>query len=165
MRNRKPNRLKYCDYSQSGWYFVTICTKDHKHIFGEIINDKMILNEPGAKADDFLINIPMHFPNAELDEYIIIPNHIHAIIIIDYEFVGNENLRSLHKTNLSNVIKGFKIGVTKWCKNNKIENFEWQKSFYERIIRNEKELYNIRKYIRQNSMKWDIKKRYENMDI
>ncbi|MCW8848480.1 MAG: hypothetical protein OQJ81_00770, partial [Melioribacteraceae bacterium] len=121
---------------------------------------KMILNQTCVKADDLLNNVPIHFPNAELDEYIIMPNHIHAIIIIDYEFVGNENLLSLHKTNLSNVIKGFKIGVTKWCRNNNIENFKWQKSFYERIIRNETELYNIRRYIQQNPIKWSLEKKF-----
>ena len=165
MQNRRPNRLKYYDYSKASWYFVTICTKDHKHLFGEITNAKMILNGIGVKLDEYLNSIPIHFPNTELDEYIIMPNHIHAIIIIDYNSVGNENFRSLHKTNLSNIIKGFKIGVTKWCRNNKIEHFKWQKSFYERIIRNEKEFFSIRKYIQQNPLKWDIEKGYENLDF
>ena len=90
---------------------------------------------------------------------------------------GNENIRSLHhhhhqnndnvnipKTNLSNVIKGFKIGVTKWCNENE-HNFKWQKSFYDRIIRNEKELYNIRKYINQNPLKWELEKSTDNLEI
>ncbi len=101
----------------------------------------------------------MHFPFAEIDEYVIMPNHIHGIIIIDYKNVGDENFRPLqHNTNLSNIIKGFKIGVTKWCNANNYKNFRWQRSFYDRIIRNEKELYNIRKYIRQNPLKWDLEK-------
>ncbi len=111
------------------------------------------------------------------------PNHIHGIIIIDCvedEYfrpknvsnknipsnnTRNENIRSLRRTNLSNVIKGIKIGVTKWCRTNNHNNFKWQRSFYDRIIRNEKELYNIRKYIQQNSLKWDLEKNIINLDL
>lgn len=103
------------------------------------------------------IGVILHYPNVVLDEYIIMPNHIHGILIIDYNtnsVVGDENFRPLHKTDLSNVIKGFKIGVTKWCKENNYQKFKWQRSFYERIIRNEKELFKIRKYVQQNPIKW-----------
>ena len=82
--------------------------------------------------------------------------------------VGDENFRPLlqkHNTNLSNVIKGFKIGVKKWCNETGNPNFKWQRSFYERIIRNEKELYNIRKYIQQNSLKWQFEKHIENIEL
>jgi REP element-mobilizing transposase RayT len=172
MKQRKPNRLKYFDYSNAGWYYVTICTKDHQHKFGSVINEKMILNETGKAADKMWLNIPAHYPFAELDEYIIMPNHIHGIIIIDYDIVGDEylrplqeNTRSLHRTNLSNVIKGFKIGVTNWCKLNNHSDFKWQRSFYDRIIRNEIELFNIRKYIKQNPLKWDLEKNIENLEF
>lgn len=95
------------------------------------------------------------------------PNHIHGIIIIDYNvnIVGDENFHPLHRTNLSNVIKGFKIGVTKWCKANNYINFKWQRSFYERIIRNESELFNIRRYIEQNPLKCEIDKGSENLAL
>ena len=166
MKNRKRNRLKYYDYSNAGWYYVTICTKDHQRYFGKIKNEKMILNEVGNIVDEYWKKIPDHFPNVELDEYIIMPNHIHGIIINNYNTVGEENLLPLqHNTNLSNVIKGFKIGVTKWCMKNNHSNFKWQRSFYDRIIRNEKELYNIRKYIKQNPLKWDIEKSTSNLEI
>ena len=118
MRYRKPNRLKFYDYSNAGWYYITICTNEHKNHFGKIENEKMILNEMGKTVEKIWLNIQEHYPFTALDEYIIMPNHIHGIIIIDYDVnvVGDENFRPLHKTNLSNVIKGFKIGVTKWCK-------------------------------------------------
>ena len=84
-----------------------------------------------------------------------------------YVGVGDENFRPLqqHKTNLSNVIKGFKIGVKKWCRNSNYHSFKWQRSFYDRIIRNEKELYNIRKYIQQNPLKWDLKQFVDNIEL
>jgi len=76
---------------------------------------------------------------------------------------NNDNV-NIPKTNLSNVIKGFKIGVTKWCNENE-QNTKWQKSFYGRIIRNAKKLYNIQKYINQNLLKWDLEKSTDNLDI
>ena len=163
MINRKRNRLKYYDYSNVGWYYVTICTKDHQRYFGKIKKDKMILNEVGNIVDKYFQEIPDHFPNVELDEYIIMPNHIHGIIINNT--VGDENLHPLqHNTNLSNVIKGFKIGVTKWCKEHNYSNFKWQRSFDDRIIRNEEELFNIRNYIVQNPLKWDIEESITNLE-
>ncbi len=121
----------------------------------------------GKTVEKIWLNIQEHYPFTALDEYIIMPNHIHGIIIIDYDVnvVGDENFRPLHKTNLSNVIKGFKIGVTKWCKAHNHNNFKWQRSFYERIIRNEKELFHIRKYIQQNPLKWELNKNINNQEI
>ena len=113
--------------------------------------------------------IPEHYPDVKLDDFQIMPNHIHGIIIIDNikrNNVGDENFRPLqYKTNLSNVIKGFKIGVTKWCKGNNYINFKWQRSFYDRIIRTDQELYNIRKYIKQNPLKWSFENNIENLNI
>ncbi|MCF8355005.1 MAG: hypothetical protein K9H48_11175 [Melioribacteraceae bacterium] len=101
------------------------------------------------------------------------PNHVHGIIIIDHNKkidlsnnVGDENFRPLqHKTNLSNIIKGFKIGVTKWCRDNHYDNFKWQRSFYDRIIRTEIELFNIRKFVRENPLRWDIDNNIDNLDL
>jgi len=198
MKNRKRNRLPEYDYSNPAWYYVTICTHKHIHHFGEVKNGKMILNEIGEITKRFLEEISSHYSNVELDEFIVMPNHIHAIIIIndvgvdhhrprtndnnnagdentgvenirpainDINNVGVEDIRPLRRTNLSNVIKGFKIGVTKWCKNNNIANFKWQRSFYDRIIRNEKELFHNRDYIEQNPLRWEIEKNNENFDL
>lgn len=203
MKNRKRNRLPEYDYSNPAWYYVTICTHKHIHHFGEVKNGKMILNEIGEITKRFLEEISSHYSNVELDEFIVMPNHIHAIIIINdvgvdhhrprtkdnnagvkitrvedirqqkniVNYVGDENtlrdedIRPLQPSNLSNVVKGFKIGVTKWCKNNNIANFKWQRSFYDRIIRNEKELFYIKDYIEQNPLRWEIEKNTENLDM
>jgi len=165
MKQRKPNRLKHYDYSTFGWYFVTICTQNHFLHFGKIKKGKMFMSKLGNIVKKCWNDIPTHFPNAELDQYIIMPNHIHGIIINNNN-VGDENFHPLqHKTTLSNVIKGFKIGVTNWSNKNDFSGFKWQRSFYDRIIRNEKELFNNRKYIQLNPTKWDIEKDLDNLDM
>lgn len=163
MYHRKRNRLKFYDYSAAGWYFVTICTKDRIHQFGTIKNEEMIFNDIGKIAERIWNEIPKHYPEVELDYFQIMPNHIHSIIIINN--VKERHASPLQKHTLGNIVGSFKSAVTKsahQCKNN---NFKWQRSFYERIIRNEKELYNIRKYIQQNPFKRDIEKGHENLEI
>lgn len=82
-KKRKSVRLKNYDYSQGGFYFVTICTKKKEYYFGNIVNEKMVLNEMGQMAQKCWIEIPWHFDNVLLDEYVIMPNHIHGIICIN----------------------------------------------------------------------------------
>lgn len=79
----KSRRLKEYNYAQDGLYFVTICTKDRQDFFGKIINEKMILNQLGEMADKYWKEISEHFRFVKLDEYTIMPNHIHGIIVID----------------------------------------------------------------------------------
>ena len=93
MRNRKLNRLPQYDYSSEGYYFVTVCTKDREERFGEIENGKMVLNEYGKLAKMQWQEMPKHFQSIQLDEYVIMPNHIHGIIIIN-------NVRNRHACSL-----------------------------------------------------------------
>lgn len=160
--NRKSTRFKDYDYNQPGYYFVTICTSGMQKIFGDISNYKMKLNSYGKIADKFWVEIPKHFESVGLDCFQIMPNHIHGIIIInpsdveDAKFASSTTDRT--KMLLSKIIQQFKRRVTieirsRFNYNNKI----WQKSFYDRIIRNENELYKIRKYIMMNPFKWELK--------
>ena len=80
LHHRKSIRLKGHDYSQKGLYFITICCHEKKHLFGKIINEKMILNDAGIYAKKCWLEIPSHFTNVILHEYVIMPNHIHGII-------------------------------------------------------------------------------------
>lgn len=169
MKNRKPNRLKNFNYSQNGMYFVTICTKNREHYFGEIIKNEMHLSNIGIFTKKCWIEIPNHFPHISLDEFIIMPNHIHGIIEIVNPSepvgnnlpVGNNNYcsllvpwQTLWSRSLSSAIRGFKIGVVKHCNQNNL-CFAWQKSFHDRIIRNEIELNKIREYIINNPKMWE----------
>ncbi len=99
---RRRNRLPDYDYSTPGWYYVTICAYRLQCWFGDVVDGEMELNSFGKIAEDCWNKIPKHFKNVELDEYIIMPNHIHGIIIINCSAVenitvGNADLRSLRK--------------------------------------------------------------------
>jgi len=161
---RKSPRLKSWNYSQPHWYFVTICTADHINYFGDIKNGKVVHNNLGLYAEECLKSISDHYKNVEVDYYVIMPNHIHAIIIIND--VGLRHASTLRKISLGNVIGSLKSAISKWAHTNGFTNFKWQRSFYDRIIRNEKELYQIRKYIVQNPLAWELDKTLpENLEL
>ncbi|PIZ71471.1 MAG: hypothetical protein COY09_00580 [Candidatus Portnoybacteria bacterium CG_4_10_14_0_2_um_filter_39_11] len=163
VKNRRLNRLEGYDYSRGGWYFVTLCVRNYEYLLGDITGGKMRLSEIGKIAQKCWSEISKHFPDTDLDEFIVMLNHIHGIIVIRGNTVGNKNFCSLQQPwqkhwarSLSSVVRGFKIGVTKWCCQNNNQNFAWQKSFYDHIIRNEKSLFKIREYIVQNLLKWEF---------
>lgn len=181
--NPKSNRLQDYDYSSNWWYFITICTKDRENYFGEIIDWEMILNDFWKIAEKYYLEIRDHFPFAILDEFVIMPNHIHGIIIIDKPtideqmideqtiktpivetrhcliFTGKNRFQNQWKWTISSIIWSFKSICTKTI--NKMQNeifFAWQPNYYDRIIRNEDELQRIRKYILENPIKWELDK-------
>ncbi len=82
IHHRRSIRLKDYDYSQRGLYFITICTQNRLCLFGEIVGGNMVLNEPGEIVQECLCAIPNHFPHAKLDQFVVMPNHIHCIIEI-----------------------------------------------------------------------------------
>jgi REP element-mobilizing transposase RayT len=156
LHHRKSIRLKEYDYSEPGEYFVTMCTHNHECICGEIVNGEMRLNNAGKIVEECWKGISQHFNQVKLDEYIIMPNHIHGIIAI---CECNENSRGevtspLHKHTLGEIIAYFKYQSTKMI--NQIQGKPgrriWQRNYYDRIIRNEKELNAIRDYIYNNTL-------------
>ena len=94
--HRRSIRLQGYDYSQPGIYFITICTKNHECLFGEILNGEMRLNDFGKIAHQCWLEIPNHFPHIQLDEFVIMPDHIHGIIILN-DIVGAKNFSPLLK--------------------------------------------------------------------
>ena len=164
--NRRAIRLPNYDYSQSGAYFITICTHQREWLFGEIHNKKMLLNEFGNIARDEWLETPKIRPNLELGEFIIMPNHIHGIIWIKDDEIGRKSVslyaptpptfRSPTKT-IGAIIRGYKSSVTKQINIiRKLSGFAvWQRNYYEHIIRNEKDLNNITRYIKFNPNDWD----------
>ena len=97
MKERKLTRLKGYDYSQSGYYFVTICTEDREEWFGRVDGDEMRLNEFGEIARNFWTEITGHFNYVGIDEFSVMPNHVHGILVIEENMVGNAYMRSLHR--------------------------------------------------------------------
>jgi REP element-mobilizing transposase RayT len=161
--HRRSIRLRDYDYSQAGVYFITLCTQNRKCLFGEISDGQMVLNDAGRVADKCWCDIPVHFPRVELDEWVIMPNHVHGILFIVDITVGAKNFSPLPPTGrplgtsktIGSIIRGFKIGVTKWMRQNNVIHDVWQCNFYEHIIRGENALNRIREYIIYNPMRWE----------
>lgn len=97
-RDRKYIRLAGWDYSSEGVYFITICCMDRQLFFGKIKENKIILSEIGLVASKYWLQIPDHFPHVKLDEFVVMPNHIHGIIILDYSLVGPRHGVALQST-------------------------------------------------------------------
>ena len=163
---RKSIRLKNYDYSQNGYYFVTICTQDKEYLFGRIENGEMILNDYGKIVNNEWMKTAIMRTNVKLDQYVIMPNHIHGIIIINNRIgtaVGDTTAEKAEQfgkptsNTIPTIVRGYKSSVTKQI--NSMRNLQgtpvWQRNYYEHIIREEKDLQKIREYIRNNIQMWD----------
>jgi len=163
---RKSIRLKEYDYSLPGEYFVTLCTHNHECTLGKNINGVMQLNEFGKIVEEEWLRTPNVRPGVELDVFVIMPNHMHGIVIINEEppipTVATHSYASLQRKprSLGSIIAGFKSVATKRI--NELRHTPsfpvWQRRFYDRVIRNDKELSNIRDYIHNNVFQWAIKR-------
>jgi REP element-mobilizing transposase RayT len=157
LRKRKPNRLKEYDYSQNGMYFVTICTKNREELFGHIVG--AVDNRPSyAELTDLgqiiinEINIMQNIrKNVLIDHYVIMPNHIHMIIVIaiDDGWPADSGRLTTAPT-LSEIIRLWKRAISK-----QIGFSPWQKSYHDHIIRNEHDYNQIAEYIRNNPANWE----------
>jgi REP element-mobilizing transposase RayT len=160
---RKSIRLKEYDYTNPNWYYVTICTNKKNCVFGNVDNGKLVLNKLGKVANEEWLKTNAIRLNIKLDYYIIMPNHIHGIIIIESRgvmlYAPTKEFKSPSQT-LGAVIRGFKSSVTKRANQMNSTNGKklWQRNYYEHIIRNEHDLYRIRKYIQLNPLKWELDK-------
>lgn len=171
----ESTRLKNYDYSQNGYYFITICTKDRKCYFGEIVNSEMQLSEIGKIVKQYWLEIPKHFSFAVMDEFVIMPNHVHGIVVIE-NHINDNNANINGRDAINRVSTGGITGknnpmlhqsiskIIRWHKGrctfeiNKMQGnifFAWQSRFYDRIIRNERELKNTRQYIVDNPKNWE----------
>ncbi len=148
IHHRRSIRLQGYDYTNAGVYFVTICCNQRQHLFGNIDNGEMKINAIGQIVSNLWQKIPQHFPNAELDRFVLMPNHLHGIIVIS---------ESAEKSSLANIVQNFKSISSR--KINRIsKNYGvsiWQRNYYERIVRSEQELKNLREYIENNPANWE----------
>ncbi len=171
LNNRQTYRLNGWDYGSSGWYFITINTYKYQNFFGIIRNGIIGLTIPGCVSHYFWKQIPKCHPNANVDTFNVMPNHAHGIIRIDRpesSSVGTLHATSLHNSasnimsnispksgSLSVIIRSYKSAVTRYCHQNGFNDFSWYSRFYDHIIRNNKALINIRKYIYNNTLQWE----------
>jgi len=157
---RKSLRLKHYDYTQNGFYFITICIQNKTCLLGEIIDQKMILNDAGSMIHTLWYEIPHYYKGFQLHEFVVMPNHIHGIIEISSS--GRTQGSAPTGLGLSDVLQRFKTLTTNryihGVKQHHWKRFDkqlWQRSYYEHIIRNEKKLEEIQTYIINNPMNWD----------
>ncbi len=178
---RDQLRLPGYDYSRPGLYFVTMCVSRREHMFGEVVDGKMILNAMGDIVSRVWFDLPNHYGNIALDEFIIMPNHVHGIIrILDSHNAytnavvraglkpaptatdlqpapTNANADTIHIKNhpLTEIIRGFKTFSSREINKTVASGyFCWHRSFHERIIRDIGELDRIRSYIQHNPVNW-----------
>ena len=163
-------RATWHDYN-GGAYFVTICTRDMEHYFGEIVGGEMNMTEIGEYVQQCIKNIPQHNTYANVPAFVVMPNHVHLIVIIDDEnadsicrdvpwrvstFGKNETMQTIanQQGRLSTMIGGFKQSVTRYANVNSI-SFAWQTRFHDRIIRDHDEMNRIAEYIENNVARWE----------
>lgn len=143
--HRRSIRLPGYDYASPGDYFVTICVKEHRPVFGTLVHGRVALNPVGLAARACWLDIPKHFPNAALDSFVIMPDHVHGIIRILREEPGSRVPRTDGTSRtVGSIVRGFKIGVVK------AGPVQWQRNYYERILRDDEARTNVRRYIAEN---------------
>lgn len=154
-RNRQSIRLKSYDYTNNGYYFITICCINRLPLFGHIDNGKMMLNECGQIAHDTWLDNENKRKNVQLHDFIIMPNHMHAIIEIQEKLENVHQNKFISQSNtLGSIIRGYKSSVSGQLKH--IFNHSiWQKNYYEHIIRNEQSYQMISEYIQNNPKLWE----------
>ena len=152
---RKHIRLSGFDYSQPGSYFITICCHNRARLFGKIENGTMVLNELGATIEKSWLWLQTHYLYVAIDEFIVMPDHFHAILSIKPNACGC-NLKAEHIKTVSQLIGAFKTVSSKEIHGSiTYTNIKiWQRNYWERIIRTEPELHAIRQYIRNNPKNW-----------
>lgn len=177
VHHRRSIRLREFDYSSAGAYFVTLCVQGRECLFGGIVQDDMVLNEAGRKVEEVWRSLPERFMNVTVDEFVVMPNHLHGIILLNErrgEPCVRPNFRGggeqgEHKVrpygtadfSLGRVCQAFKslttVEYVRGVKDHDWPPFPgrlWQRNYHERVIRDERELIGIREYIRSNPSKW-----------
>ena len=175
-------RLQTWDYANNGAYFITICTQNRHHFFGQIQNQEMQLSEIGKFAEQFWHEIPNHFSMVELGNFVVMPNHVHGILIIDKTndgsfsesvetrhclvstiktntIIGSSRFQNQGKNTISSIVGSYKSIVTKMSRQLN-PNFAWQSRFHDHIIRNSKSFDTIQNYIFENPSNWKNDKFY-----
>ncbi len=152
--SRKVNRLRSYDYTSNGAYFITICTHQHTCILGKIAGRggqwppapvQVNLSEYGKVVKDAIENIPRYYPHVAVDHYVIMPNHLHLLLMITAPQSG----RPMTAPTVSGMVNQLKGYVSK-----RIGHSIWQKSFHDHVIRSEAAYQKIWEYIDTNPLKW-----------
>ncbi len=149
--SRKSPRLAEYDYANIGYYFVTVCVQDRTCRFGEIVDDTMRLNSAGRMIESEWLALPQRFEHVELDSFVVMPNHIHGIIDLEKRITLSRVMQVFKSVSTNKYICGVKQHG--W---EKFEGTLWQRSFYDHVIRNNKDLFRVQEYILNNPLSWSL---------
>ncbi len=171
--HRRSIRLKGYDYAQAGVYFVTLCVQGRECVLGKVVDGQMMLNDTGQRADQFWPAVADHFADVEIDIWVTMPNHVHAIIVIGRGVVSTPNNEetggekggetpplppppTVSAPTLGQIMAYFKYQTTKSI--NQMRETPgarfWQRNYWEHVIRDETDLNRIRRYIQDNPLRW-----------
>ena len=180
IHHRRTTRLQGFDYSNANCYFLTLNTYKKQPFFGEVIDGVMNYNIQGLYVKECWESIPQHYPPAKVHKFIVMPDHLHGIIEIvkevevtaPHSLIESESqipevkLTQIRRTEfkspsktLGSIIRGFKIGVTKWFRQNSDVYTVWQRNFHEHIIRNKDKFDNCVYYIKSNPKNYPFSKK------
>ena len=160
LAKRKHPRLKDYDYSSAGAYFVTICTNKRKCLLSSIVGRglapaEVVTTQYGKIAEQELLALHNRFPFISIARYVIMPNHIHVIISMDAPAAG-----ASPRPTLTDIVCAYKSITARKCRESQIIDKVFQASFYEHIIRGQKDYEEIEKYILENPSRWHLDKLY-----
>ena len=148
---RKSPRLAGYDYSEAGYYFVTLCTREQECLFGEIIEDSMHLNNIGQMIASMWRAMPERLEQVDLDSFVVMPNHIHGIVSLEKGITLTRVIQAFKSISTNEYIRG--VQSQGWKRFN---GTLWQRSFHDHVIRNEKDLFRVQEYIMNNPLQWAI---------
>jgi len=183
IHHRRSIRLKGFDYSRSGAYFITICVRDRECLFGEIMDGEMEINQFGQLVESVWNDLPSHYPHLSLDRFVVMPNHIHGIVIFDASGAIDDIVNNVHgadivgaglkpaptehaqmesvamesnRHGLPEIVRTFKTFSARRI--NEIRNIPgvpvWQRNYYEHVIRDEADYNRMAEYISTNPQRW-----------
>ena len=173
--HRRSNRLRGFDYTQAGAYFVTIVAQERTSFFGLVCSEEMRPNEAGRMACRIWESLPLRFPAIEMDSFVVMPNHLHGIVLIHQEPVGAPLVGARRSATgesrattrvaptLGDVIGAYKsLTTVEYVRGVRTMNWPpfhkrlWQRNYYERVVRDEESLESIRQYILDNPARWSL---------
>ncbi|HUU28197.1 MAG TPA: transposase [archaeon] len=178
---RRSIRLPDYDYTTTGAYFVTICAHEHRCLFGDVMDGRVRLNEAGMVVQAVWDELPVHYPHVEIDTFVVMPNHVHGIIILTDSPVGaaprgrpnncGQARGPAPTMSLPDVVHRFKTMTTKrytdGVKQSKWPPFDkhlWQRGYYEHVVRRTDKMNCIREYILQNPLCWEFDRENPHLD-
>lgn len=159
--HRRSIRLRGYDYGQPGRYFVTICVQGRGCLFGDVVNGEVRLSKAGVVVESWWGTIPRRFPGVTLDAYVVMPNHLHGIVMIESNDRWDSVAENKRRVSLPRIVQWFKSATTSDYQRGVIsDGWEpiagrlWQRNYYEHVVRDEADLKRIREYIAENPARW-----------